>query len=637
MLGDLQEEFQHLRHTHGRLRAWLWYWRQTIAFACKLPAAGLGGGLPRDPRREHNVIGNLVADIRFAVRGLLAEPLFAFVVIATLTLAIGANTAIFSVVNGVLLSPLDYPEPDRLVRVYQYYSRSGGFESAPTNFDVVSPLDYADYRDQLSTFQSLAGMGNYGPMGFDLTGEGAPQRISALYLTSDYFDVYSLRPMTGRVFERSEKDGNSRVVILSARLWRNLFERDPEIVGRTVTLDGEAWEIVGVMPATFVDLVGDDVDVWVPHDMTPGGFNVRDNHYMTVVGRLAPGVTLAEAQQQLTAFDEELARQYPESNDGRYAWIQPLQEDSVGNANTMLWVLLGSTALVLLIGCVNVANLLIGRGMTRRKELAIRAALGSGRLRLVRQLLTESLVLALIGGVLGVALAAMMTRALLRLAPQSLTLINDMSFDMRVLAFALTTSLLTTAVFGLVPAFRSAGKDLETALREDDRGNSGSRGTNRMRSALVVSEVALALVLLIGAGLMMRSFWLLQTRETGVHPSGVTTFELRLPQARYDTAQEREGFYQELRRRVASIPGVDAVGAVQWLPVTGTYNIWGYGVADPNSDSGWDYHLANIRVISGDYLDLVGIPLLAGRRFGPDDTLDAPWAVYLNEAAVADG
>ena len=638
VLGDLEENYHTTRRSRGGWRARVWYWRQAFDFILKLPAAGFSGGLPKDPHRGHNMIATILADLRYALRGLMAEPLFTLVVVGTLALAVGANTAIFSVVDGLLLSPLDYPQPDRLVRLYQYYADSRD-TGEPRSYDVVSPVDYLDYRDRDQIFEALVGMGNYSPTGFDLTGDGQPQRIASLPVTADYFDVFGTRPIMGRGFERDEETAESRVVLLSAALWRDAYDADPEIVGETIQLDGEGWEVIGVMPWSFVDLVGGRVDVWVPQNMTLGGRNKRGNHYMTVVGRLAPDVTLATAQQRLDVYAEELARLYPRSNAERYAVILPLHEDSLGNADTMLWVLLASTGLVLLIGCVNVANLLIGRGIRRRKEFAVRAALGSGRLRLVSQLLTESLLLALIGGTVGAGLAMVLTRALLRAAPESLTIINDVTFNLRVLGFSLALSLLTAAIFGVVPAFRSVGTRIETTLREGDRGNTGARGAQRMRGALVVSEVALALVLLVAAGLMMRSFWLLQTRDIGIEPANVMTFELRLPSARYATGEVREAFYQELHARLATLPGVVSAGAVQWLPATGPFNTWGFGIADPEADGGWNYQHrpANIRTIAGDYLATVGIPLVAGRSWGSEHAFDTPFTGYINEAAAADG
>ncbi len=653
VLGDLEENFHMTRRERGGWRARAWYWRQAADFVWKLRTAGFSGGLPNDPHREHKVIRTILSDARYAVRGLLAEPMFTLIVVGTLALAIGANTAIFSVVNGLLLSPLNYPDPDRLVRVHQYYAEATHPKGDPQSYDVVSPIDYLDYREREQIFSSLVAFGNYSPTGYDLSGDGPARRLTSLPVTADYFEVFGTRPIMGRVFEREEENGESRVVLLSAALWQNVFDSDPDIVGQIIQMDGGGWEVIGVMPPEFMDLVGGRTDVWVPQNMTPGGFNVRDNHYMNVVGRLSPGVSLDEAQQRLDVYAEELAQQYPDSNEGRWAFLVPLHQDSLGNADTMLWVLLASTGVVLMIGCVNVANLLIGRGIRRRKEFAVRAALGSGRLRLIAQLLTESALLALMGGVVGVGLAMALTGALLRGAPEELTIINPVSFDLRVLGFSLVVSLVTAVFFGAVPAFRSVGARLETTLREGDRGNTGAAGTQRMRAALVVSEVALALVLLVAAGLMMRSFWLLQNQDLGVSPENVLTYELRLPAARYATGEEREAFYQRLHDRVATIPGVQATGGVQWLPITGSFNMWGFGVADPQDEDGWEFHSANVRTISGDYLETVGIPLLAGRPWGPEHLLAGPidranegeeegaerplYAGYVNQATVREG
>ncbi len=637
VLGDLEESFHTARRARGAWRARLWYWRQALNFAWKLPAAGISGGPRNETPGEHNVITTTLSDIRYALRGLLAEPTFTLVVVGTLALAIGANTAIFSVVNGLLLSPLDYPEPDRLVRLYQYYAESSRSQGAPSSYDVVSPVDYLDYRGRDQIFSSLVGYGNFSPTGYDLSGGGQAQRLVSLPVTADYFDVFGTRPIAGRTFERDEENAESRVALLSAELWRNTFDSDPEILGRTIQLDGEGWEVIGVMPPGFADLVGGRVDIWVPQNMTLGGFNERDNHYMTVVGRLAPGVSLGTAQKRLDVYAQELAASYPDSNGGRWAVLVPLHQDSVGDAGIMLWVLLAATGAVLMIGCVNVANLLIGRGIRRRKEFAVRVVLGAGRFRLVSQLLIESLLLALMGGVAGAILAVASTGALLRGAPESLTIINEVTFDLRVLGFSLAISLLTAVVFGVIPALRAAGTRLETTLREGDRGNTGARGTQRMRGALVVAEVALAFVLLIAAGLMIRSFWMLQTRDLGISPGNVVTYELSLPETRYATGESREAFYQELHARVAAMAGVEAAAAVQWLPVTGSLNMWGFGVSDPGAESGWNYHMANIRTISGDYLHAVGIPLIAGRRWGAEHVLSAPFAGYVNQAAVREG
>jgi predicted permease len=569
----------------------------------------------------------LLQDIKYAVRTLRKQPGFLLVVCGTLALGIGANTAVFTVLNSVLLRPLPYHQPDRLVRVYQ------SFQSFPDTRSYLSGVDFVHFRDNVDAFDAFAAMYTYRETGFDLTGAGSPQRVRALQISSGFFEAYGATPLLGRTFTPEEDRSDQQLVILSHHIWRNVTESDNHIVGRSLVLDGSPYTVVGVMRPGFLDVVAGEIDVWVPLNLEEGGWNSRGNHYLTAIGRLRPGVTSMQAESQLVAANEALHELYGDSeNDDRMVAVVPLFEDVVGETGATLFVLMGAAGLVLLIACVNVANLFLGRSIARQKEIAIRAALGSGRGRLLSQLVIEGLVIAEIGGVVGLGGTYWGVQALLAMSPESLARAEEVTFSPNLLAFTAGVTLLTGLLFSLAPGWQSIRLNVNQTLRDGGGGNSGGARSSRVRGVLVASQISLALVLLVGAGLLMKSFVALRQLQLGFTPDNATTFEVHLPTARYGEPRDRVTFHRDLHDRLSTIAGVAAVGAVSRLPVTGSYHQWGFQWID---DSGERQGAAiQVRVTEGDYFGTLGISLLNGRDFRRTDTSESEPVVILNEAAA---
>ncbi len=573
------------------------------------------------------MLHELLRDVRFATRALvLKDRAFSLTALTTLALGIGATTAITSVINAVLLTPLPYPEPDRLVRLYQ------ASRGAPEARQFVTGPDFFDYRDA-GIFESLATAYTYRETGFDLTGGDRPERVAGLEISAEYFHVLGLPPALGREFERAEERADARLAVVSHGLWQRWFDGAPDAIGRTLTLDGAAYTVVGVAPAGFRDPMGRNVDVWTPEDLTTPDNNGRGNHYLSLVGRLRPEGTLREASAALEVLSANLEAEYPDSNTGRLARIERLLEDRVGDARPLLGVLLGAVGLVLLIACVNVANLLLARGAAREKELAIRAALGSGRWRLTRQLLTESLVIAIAGGLAGLGLAYGGVRALVALGPEALPRVDQIGVDPRVLLVSAALVLMTPLLFGLAPALHGSSPDLERSLRDGGRAGGGGVRAQRTRRTLIVVQIALAFILMVGAGLLARSFVGILDQEIGFRSAGVLTFRINLPDARYDDPGDRMTFYRRFSERLEAVPGIVAAGAVSRLPATGEYHSWSFLIEGrPRPERGQPWPLANIRCVDGGYFDALGIGLTSGRLLDRRDTLEAPPVVLVNQA-----
>ncbi|HEX5438805.1 MAG TPA: ABC transporter permease, partial [Gemmatimonadaceae bacterium] len=437
----------------------------------------------------------LVRDLRLAVRGLRKSPGFTLIAILCLALGTGATTAIFSVVNAVLLRPLPYPRPQQLVRLYESHTDRAGWHGS------VSPANYLDWRQQNTVFAQLVA---YGGANVNLQSDAAPQRLFAQRATTNLFALLGVSPELGRTFRPNDtQPGADHTVVLSDALWHSRFGGDPAIVGRTITLDGESYTVIGVMPPGFAFPATSSTDLWLPRTFTPDEHAQRGNRYLAVVGRLKPGVTLDAAAAQMKQIAARLAQRYPDVDGTRSVQLVSMHDDLFGGTlHRELFVLLGASALVLLIACVNVANLLLARAAARQREVAIRAALGAGRARLVRQFLTESVVLALAGGLLGLLFAHWGVRALVALASGSIPRAHPIGFDAGVFAFLLAIALVTGIAFGLIPALQSARVDPRDNLAEGGRGGSTGRSQQRFRHALVAAELALSLVLLVGAGLM---------------------------------------------------------------------------------------------------------------------------------------
>jgi len=558
------------------------------------------------------------SDVARTLRALARSRGFAAVAILTLAVGIGGTTAVFSAVDAVLLRPLPYQQPGQLVRLYMNYGKG-----APRERGFVTPVHFLEYRSGISAFAATAAVLTYNETGADIGRGDDVRRIRTMPVSADYFDVVRVRPALGRPFDRSQEDG-AHAVIVSHALWERALHGDPAAVGRPMTMNGAAYEVVGVMPPGYADPLADSVDAWVPFDLTPGkDASNAGNHYLSVVARLRPGVTIERAQAELDALGTTLAQRYPDASEKR-AHIYPLKEDIVGGSSRALQLMLGAVALVLVLVCVNMANLLLVRGTEHAREFALRAALGAERARLVRQMLVESLTLALLGDVAGLALARVAMAAIVRVGAGSIPRLQTVHLDARLLLFSVVVASLSAVAFGLWPALRAARTDPSDVLRETTRGATGSGAQLRLRDWLVVSQVGLAFVLLVGAGLLVASFRQLRDVDLGLRPEGALVFELNLPSARYDSTQ-RAQLHERFAAQVAALPGVRAAGGISKLPATGQFNTWGVRiVSGPLANTEKGEGGSEQRVVSGDYFRAAGIPLLEGRLFDARDDARVP-------------
>ncbi len=581
-------------------------------------------------RLEENVLDSLGQDIKFAVRALRQAPGFALVAIVTLALGIGANTAIFSIVNGVLLKPLAFPHPEQLLRVWQVEQVNGA-----ANRTAVSAVNLDDWRARRN---QLADIGGYfyaeGMSGTDLTGIGEPQRISTTFVTPGFWNTLGVGPVIGRVPRDEEmvRGANDRLVVLSYDFWQREFGGARTIVGQRVTLGGNTFEIVGAMPPSFRFPVP-EVEMYVPYSTIPDDAipRLRGVRTLSAVARMKPGVTVGQAGGEMNSITRGLAAQYPDDDKTLgAAAVAPLQDAIVGKVRTTLLVLLGAVGFVLLIAAVNLASLLLARATARERELAIRVALGAGRSRLIRQLCTESVVLALLGGVLGVGVAVVGKSALLRLAAGQLPRAEEAGLDYRVLLFTAGLTVFTGLMFGLLPAARASSPELQHSLREGARGSTSTTG--RLRNALVVAEVAFAVVLVIGAGLMTRSFAKLLQIDLGFARDHRVALSFTISSARHPTEPEMQDTYREVLNRVRQIPGVISAGAIRDLPFRGDGEDVGFlppGVT-PSADG--SLPRATLMFTSDGFFSAMGIPLVAGRDLSPQDRKGAPMALVVNQA-----
>lgn len=569
-------------------------------------------------------VTDLLRDLRQSLKTLGRRPGFTTVAVLTLALGIGANTAVFSVLNSVVLAPLPYEEPDQLVRLYS------ASREAPEERQFLSGPDILDIQDEVDGFASVGILYTYREIGRDLTTGGQPQRLRVLQVGAGYFDTYRVTPLLGRLFGRDEERADVRRVILSHSLWSAYVGRDQDIVGQTIRLDGEPYEVIGVMRPTFRDVTVGDVAAWVPEDIERARSNNRGNHYLSAVARLQPEVSVAQAQSQVDAVMTRLAREFPDTNETKITRVIPLHEDVVGGSTWTVYVLMGAAGLVLLIACLNVGNLFLVRAITQRRDSAIRAALGAARSRVVGQRLMESVLVAGFGGVIGAVVAHWGVRFLLAVSPESLARAEDVGFDTGLLAFAVALTAFTGVLFGVGPAYRASRTDPNLALHDGARGSTGGRDRGRARTALVVAQVAVAIVLLVGAGLLIRSFVAQQAVDLGFETERVATFEVHLPPVRYDNPDARVRFHHTYQDRLRAIPGVEAVGATSWLPANGHYHEWGYGYLDAAGERQWTG--AMVRVIDGAYFETLGIPLRHGRPFTRDDDQDTEEVAIISQS-----
>ena len=568
----------------------------------------------------------LFRDIRYGVRMLYKNRGFTFVALLALALGIGANTAIFSVVNSVLLRPLPFRDPQRLIMIWQNYQQRGGAER-----EWASPADFRDLRDQAQSFEHVAAMVGWGPT---LTGQGEPVDLQGAGVSHDMFAALGVDPAMGRGFKPDEDQaGAERVVVLSHQLWQRRFGSDPSIVGRSITLSGESYTVIGVMPRSLNFPILNNTDIWrtiAPLLALNPGCD-RGCVILRLIAKLKPEVSIEAARAEVTGISEQLAERFPETNKGIGTTLVPLHEQLVGDVQPAMLVLLGAVGLVLLIACANVANLLLARAAAREKEVAIRAALGASRWRLVRQHLTESLVLAAIGGGLGLLIAFWMVDLLVGIAPKGTPRIEEVAIDTSILGFTLGVALLTGLVFGLAPALLSSRTNFNNALKEGGRDTSATTRGARLRSALVVSEVALALMLLIGAGLLIKSFINLQSVDAGFNPENVLRVDVTIPRSRYPERTQLVSFFNELLDRVSALPAVESAGAVSTLPLSGGGMDGNFGIEGRPPAEQDNELVAWYSSITPDYFRAMGIRLLKGREISELDTADRPKVVLISE------
>ncbi|HEY6247300.1 MAG TPA: ABC transporter permease [Pyrinomonadaceae bacterium] len=563
----------------------------------------------------------LLQDIRYALRSLSKRPGFVAVAVVTLAFGIGANTAIFSVVDAVLLSPLSFPEPERIVVVdgtnFNLGIPEGGSTSVP---------DFFDWRNQSSSFERLAAFVAGGSV---LVTNDEPERVRGTSVTEDFFPLFRTAPLKGRFFQADEfKGGNDYVAIVSYALWQRRFGGSESVIGSKVQSSNFSATIVGVMPRGFD--YPTQTEIWFPLPIDPAK-EKRFNRFLRVVGRLKPGVDIEQAQSEMTVISERLAQNYVETNHGWNVKLTKLHERLVGNLRASLLILLAAVTLVLLIACANVANLQLARATYRQREIAVRTAVGASRVRIVRQLLTESVLLSIVSGAVGLALSIWLTRLLVSISPPNSPRFEEIRMDFRVFGFAFAVAFVTGVVFGLVPAIQTSKVNLNETLKE--RGRSGSHARrNRIGSALMISEIALSFMLLVGAGLLIKSFVRLREVNPGFNPSNLLTTRVSLPAGKYQQGEPRLQVYRQVLERISALPGVASAGAVTQLPLRGDTFDLGRGYlreGDPQTSEAAGS--ANFLSVTPTYFDAMQIPLKAGRRFTERDTNDAPKVMIVNE------
>jgi len=571
----------------------------------------------------------LVQDLRYGIRALLKNKSFTAVAVLTLALGIGANSAIFSVVHAVLLRPLPYQDPGKLVMIWHSYPDLNLPKAA-----ICAPC-YREYRDQTNAFENVATSTSWN---VNLTGTGEPERLQGARVSWNWFDTFGVTPIRGRGFVAEEdQPGSTRVVVLSHGFWQRRFGGDAGILNQPITLDGNSYTVIGIMPKGFTFLM--EIDAFTPIAFTSEQL-AADNHgfeYLISVARLKQGVTLQQAQAEMNTLADQLRPQFY-GPDARWGLsLVPISEELIGNFRLQLLILFGAVGCVLLIACANVANLLMARASARQKEFSIRTALGASRLRIVRQLLTESVLLAVFGGVIGLAIAYGGIKLLLLGVPEratsTITGWQQVSLNFWVLGFTLLVSLVTGLIFGLIPAFHAAKTDLNETLKEGSRGSTGGR--HRIRSALVVAEVAISMVLLIGAGLLVRSFVRLLDVNPGFNPANVATMQLSLPRSKYKDTEQVAAFYNQTLEQIRSLPGVQAAGVTDNVPMgnnnsTATFSVEGLQVAQGEPSPHGDNHS-----VSADYFAALGVPLRAGRYFTEQDGKDAQPVAIIDESLAA--
>ena len=573
----------------------------------------------------------LLQDVRYAIRTLARTPGFSIVAVIVLALGIGANTAIFTIVNAALIEPLPYKDPDRLVLLWETNVRR------PGRSNVVGPANYLRWKERATAFEDISAFADTRAV---LTGGGEPEEVTAQLMIGGMFQILGVPPMLGRTFTDAElADPASNVTVLSYRLWHRRFGADPSVVGRTVQLNSAPRMVIGVMPPdvqllTKLSLVGRATDLWVPNPLSESARTPRGRS-TSVVGRLKPGVSIDQAQAEMSTIAAGLTAEFPQFNTGWGARVVSIRDEIAGDIRPALLVLAGAVAFVLLIACANVANLLLARGASRHREMAIRSALGAAKIRVMRQLLTESLVLGLAGGIVGLVMAQWSLGLLIALSPVDLTTLGHVRLSYPVLAFTAAVSLLTAVICGFAPAFEGARVDVQDSLKEGARSVAGGSRARRLRQVFVVSEVALAVVLLVGAGLMIRSFASLQSVDTGMNTRDVLTVRVALPGRKYNEPGKTLRFFEDAVRRVAALPGVQSAGIVSYLPFTGLGAGTGFSIVGEPPAAPGNGLTTDVTVCDVGYLQTMRLQLLKGRLFTEREMRERSNVVVINEALAS--
>jgi predicted permease len=568
---------------------------------------------------------NIWQDLKYAFRVLRKNPGFALGAIIVLALGIGANSAIFSVVNAVLLRPLPYTDAERIAMVYHVPPQ----KSFPgMKIFAVSPANYLDWKSQSSAFDAMS---IFHGTTMTVTGNDQPEAVPGIVVSSEFFQVFGAAPLMGRTFNPDEDtDGHGNVVVLTYPFWQNHFGADPNVIGKNLAFNGQPYSIIGVMPARFH--FPDQGEYFVPLGWTDKDRAVRNNHNYLVIARLKRGVSLQQAQAEMNTISSRLEQAYPEDDKGWGATVVPLREDLVGDVRPALLVLLGAVAFVLLIACANVANLVLAKTLGRRKEIAIRTALGAGWRRVMQQMLAETLLLAVAGGMLGLLVAHGGVRLIVAFFGDKLPQTGAVGLDTKVLGFTLAISILSGVIAGLAPAWRLARTNVNEALKQGTGRTDADSGGRVTRNILVVCEVGMSLVLLVGAGLMIRTLWALHNVTPGVDPHNVLTFRVTLPREKYPKPEQQLNFYKQLVERTRSLPGVESVGTIDALPFTNDGSTQPIAIEGrPAVEFAMQPEVA-VRTISPGYLRALRIPILAGRDFSETDTVDSPDAIVISES-----
>jgi predicted permease len=564
-------------------------------------------------------MNSLLQDLRYGARMLAKKPFFTALAVITLALGIGANTAIFSVVNAVLLRALRYPNPNRLV-VLSTVNSAG-------DRDGLSIPEANDYQTRL---QSLEDFTAFQSQSVNLTGGERPDRVRGAFVTASYFKVFNLNPIHGRTFGEQEVQQVARVAVVNEKIWRERMNGDPHLGAKTLTLNGEPYSVVGVISKDFKAPFDPEVELLMPVTAFPGNTALREARFLFGIGHLKPGHTEAEAHAEANVIANQLAQAYPKENAGRGARVENLREVMLRGVRRLLWVLFAAVAVILLIACANLANLLLARGIARQREIAVRAALGAGRWRLIRQLVTETTLISVIGGIGGVLLAYWGLYALLKI-PQNFVHVEDATVDTRVLLFATGISILTGWVFGLLPALQLARPQLQSFLKEGGRGSGESAKWNRLRGGFVIAQVALSLLLLISAGLLLRSFDKLLSVDVGFKPQQLLSLEYRLPRNRYKDESSQWNFHRQAVERMQEVPGVESASLVRGLPFSGNGGTAAIVLPDREPPAKGSEPEVSFNTAMPNYFETIGIPLIKGRVFNNQDQANTPLVVVINQ------